>query len=102
MLGLVLYDPLGAPVFGTNGRFDSQTNLPESMTGGTIEVRIHTACLRPDTYYISLWLGDHHQDHVHLDKVLRIEVGVGVAAWQPPRSEIGSVFLPTKWSYCQE
>ena len=102
MLGLVLYDPLGAPVFGTNGRFDSQTNLPESMAEGTIKVRIHTASLRSDTYYISLWLGDHHQDYVHLDKALRVEVGVGVAAWQPPRSEIGSVFLPTKWSYCQE
>src|SRR6266699_1024494 len=99
VLGLVLYDALSGPVFGTNSKFDTQPNTPESMQGGTITVCISTEALRSDVYFVSLWLGDYHEDSCHLDRALRVEIGIGDEASQPPRSAIGSVRLPSRWEY---
>src|SRR6266702_1001943 len=99
VLGLVLYDALSGPVFGTNSKFDTQPNTPESMQGGTITVCISTEALRSDVYFVSLWLGDYHEDYCHLDRALRVEIGIGDEASQPPRSAIGSVRLPSRWEY---
>jgi lipopolysaccharide transport system ATP-binding protein len=99
VLGLVIHDALGVPIFGTNAKFDPQPNLPESMRQGTITVYIPTESLRFGVYYISLWLGDRYQDYCHVDRGLRVEVGIGAEACQPPRSAIGSVRLKTRWNY---
>jgi hypothetical protein len=100
VLGFVIYDAVGTPVYGTNSRFDSQENIPRAMRSGTIRVMVSTESLRPDTYYISLWLGDHYQDYCHIDRALRVEVGTGAQeAWRPPREWIGSVRLKTTWYY---
>ena len=99
ILGIVVHDALGGPVFGTNPVFDPQPNTPQAMQSGTIRVRISTESLRSDVYYISLWLGDPHGTYCYLDRVLRVELGIGAEPSRPPRSAIGSVRLPTLWSY---
>ncbi len=100
MLGLVLYDAEGTPVFGTNPRFDVHAHIPRSMNAGTIRVRISTEALRHDTYYMSLWLGDQYQDYCHLDHALSVDIGTGSEeSWRPPRHAIGNIRLETEWHY---
>ncbi|HKB65415.1 MAG TPA: ABC transporter ATP-binding protein [Pyrinomonadaceae bacterium] len=100
MLGLVIYDAMGAPVFGTNPRFDVHAHQPRSMKAGTITVKISTEALRPDTYHVSLWLGDQYQDYSIVDRALYVEIGTGAQeAWRPPRDVIGNIRLDTEWSY---
>jgi lipopolysaccharide transport system ATP-binding protein len=100
VLGLVLEDAFGSPLFGTNGRFDPHAEMPESMESGTIVVHIATEGLRPATYYLSLWLGDHYEDHCRLERCLAVEVGTGAGdTWRPPQTSIGSFQLRTRWEY---
>ena len=100
VLGFVLEDVLGNPLFGTNGRFDQHAEMPQSMESGTIIVRIATEGLRPATYYLSLWLGDHYEDHCRLERCLMVEVGTGAGdTWRPPQNAIGSFQLQTRWQY---
>ena len=100
VLGFVLEDALGIPVYGSNGRFDPHPEMPKSMGSGTIVVRVATDGLRAATYYISLWLGDQFRDYCHLDHCLNVEVGIGAGGtWRPPLSAIGSFQLETRWEY---
>ena len=70
------------------------------MDSVTICVKISTETLRPDTYNVSLWLGDQYQDYCHIDHALTVDVGTGAQeAWRPPRQEIGNVRLETRWDY---
>jgi lipopolysaccharide transport system ATP-binding protein len=101
ILGLVIHDSLGAAVFGSNGRFDLQPNLPDSMQEGTITVYVSTEALRSGTYYVSLFLGDHVQDYCRLDRILSVEVGIGNEVWAPPTTVIGNVRLQTRWEYSE-
>ena len=99
MLGLVLSDGAGNPVFGSNPRFDHHGCGPDSMDGGTIVVEILTSNLRAGSYRISLWLGDQYQDYFNVENAVSVDVGKGTDFWQPRVSSIGNVKLPTVWSY---
>jgi lipopolysaccharide transport system ATP-binding protein len=101
ILGIVVHDALGGPVFGTNPLFDPDPNTPQAMQSGTIRMRIASESLRSDVYYISLWLGDPHETYCYLDRALRVEVGIGAEPCRPSRNVIGSVRLPTSWNYQQ-
>lgn len=100
VLGFVLEDTAGNPLFGTNGRFDPHVEMPQSMESGAIVVHIATKGLRPATYFLSLWLGNYYEDHCRLERCLAVEVGTGAGeAWRPPQSAIGSFQLQTRWEY---
>jgi hypothetical protein len=100
VIGLVLHDAAGVPVFGTNTRFETPSNMPPRLDCGTVQVDISAECLRPGIYYISLWLADHYQDYCHLDRVLHVErKDASSNDLRPPRQTIGSVVLPTLWHY---
>ena len=100
VLGFVLGDTFGNPLFGSNGRFDPHPGMPEAMESGTIVVHIATEALRPATYYLSLWLGDHYGDYCRLERCLTVEVGTGAGeTWRPPQNAIGSFQLQTRWEY---
>jgi len=100
VLGLVITDAAGTPVFGTNGRFEPHPNAPRAMRDGVITVEIATESVRPDTYYVSVWLGDFHEDYVALERAVQIVVGTpGHAPNRPARHAIGSTLLQTRWTY---
>jgi len=100
ILGFVLYDITGMPVFGSNAIFDRHDSQPRSMRKGTISVRVDTAALQPGTYYVSLWLSDLHELFFHADRVLKLEVEPGSNDdGRPSVREIGSVRLKTRWAY---
>jgi homopolymeric O-antigen transport system ATP-binding protein len=100
ILGFVIYDSFGLPVFGSNPKYDLINNSLHSGEKGTIQVEIATESLRYGTYDISLWLGDMHADYCHLDRGLSVTIGMKESeTGLPPRHEIGNISLPTKWQY---
>ncbi|MFL6303002.1 MAG: polysaccharide ABC transporter ATP-binding protein [Candidatus Sulfotelmatobacter sp.] len=99
MLGLVLSDELGRPVFGSNPRFDRQGTKPDAMGFGTVAVDVDTAALRPGFYTLSVWLGDQNRDYCTVEDAVLVEIGGEADSSQPPLRSIGSVKLPSVWNY---
>ncbi len=100
VLGFVVYDALGIPVFGTNPRLDPHASLPDSMQEGNVRVQISVEALRPGTYYVSLWLGDQYQDYCQVDHAIRFELKPGMLNSPVAQPHIiGSTFLKTRWQY---
>jgi hypothetical protein len=97
VLGFVISDPVGTPVYGTNARLEPpQVAIPAAQSG-CIEVVIPTGQLRPNRYLFSLWLGDAYRDYCELPRILQADVkGIGVAL---PSHVIGSVRLPVEWHF---
>lgn len=97
VLGFVIYDSMGNPVFGTNTRLEPPTTMMSSTSSGRIEVVIPTEVFRPNRYLISLWLGDTYSDYCELPKVLQVEVsGIQI---DMPSHVIGSMRLPLRWTF---
>lgn len=99
VLGFVLEDRWGNRVFGSNPRIDPHPGQPRAMQSGSIGVCIGTENLRPETYYISLWLGDHYRERCALERVVCVEVGGGEDINSIGTFYIGSIKLRTAWSY---
>jgi len=96
VLGFVIYDPVGNPVFGTSNRLEPPAIKIPSTSSGRIEVVIPTEHFRPNRYLISLWLGDGYTDYCELPKVLQVEI----SGLQMDKSsqEVGSMRLPVEWN----
>jgi lipopolysaccharide transport system ATP-binding protein len=98
ILGFVVYDPTGTPVFGTNGRMDSRGVMPTPRTSGRIAVAIPGRFLRPSRYFCSLWLGDAYSDYCALEKVIHFDLNNGDPVELPPEI-VGCVNLPVTWTW---
>ncbi len=100
VLGIVVADRAGRPVFGTNPRIDPQEESPSPMDSGLITVRIPTSSFRPGAYIVSLWLGDWHQDYSCAEHALRVDIGLTdeSSSGQPPEV-IGSLRVSCDWTY---
>jgi hypothetical protein len=102
VLGFVMYDPLGNAVFGTNSRVERFPTGIQRMSSGYIDVMIPSGNLRPNQYFISLWLADQYMDYCSLDKAIQVQVDGGGARADLPSQVVGSVHLPTRWRYQAE
>jgi lipopolysaccharide transport system ATP-binding protein len=98
VLGFVMYDPVGTPVFGTNTRIDPPPSELPPSAAGYIEVLIPTTHFRPHRYFLSLWLGDHYSDYCSVEKALQVELHDDTPSSIPPQN-IGSLRVPVRWSY---
>jgi lipopolysaccharide transport system ATP-binding protein len=99
-LGVVLFDVVGVPLFGTNPKIDLPNVEPPVMSKGIIELRILTDQLRADTYNISLWLGDHYHDYSVVENAISVQVNGGIRdPNQPGRAQIGCAKLQVRWRY---
>jgi|SRR6516165_5898477 lipopolysaccharide transport system ATP-binding protein len=97
ILGFVMYDTAGTPVFGTNTRVDPPSaELPPS-TAGTIKVLFPSTYFRPNHYLFSLWLGGKSQDYCTAEKALQLELRDDIPRSHPQNS--GNVRLPVRWHY---
>jgi lipopolysaccharide transport system ATP-binding protein len=98
VLGFVMYDPVGTPVFGTNTRIDPPPAEHPPSAAGSIEVLIPTTHFRPHRYLFSLWLGDYYSDYCSIEKALQVELHDDAPSKLPPQV-IGSLRLPVRWRY---
>ena len=101
VIGFTIMDAGGAPIYGTNTRFENEENLPESMSAGEIEVCIDARVLRSGTYHMTLWLGDHWDNHDEATNALRIDIGneADYHIQRPSRAAIGSTTTTTRYTY---
>jgi lipopolysaccharide transport system ATP-binding protein len=97
ILGFVMYDAVGTPVWGTNSRVDPPTEELQPGASGNIQVRFPSIYFRPQSYLFTLWLGDHYQDYCHLEHALRLEIHDKSPRLHPSNS--GSVSIPVIWNY---
>jgi len=103
IIGFTIFDSAGVPVFGTNTRFESNDNLPESMQRGIIEARTSADALRSGTYNVSFWLADLYEDYCEVANAVNVTIeGSLPNGPQPPRSVIGSVRFRTSYSYSDD
>lgn len=98
MLGFIMYDQLGNPVFGTNTQVERPAVLPRSGTAGRFDVLVPADYFRPNRYLFSLWLGDGHSVYQVLEHVLQMELHGAFQSELTPQ-EHGSIVLPVEWRY---
>jgi lipopolysaccharide transport system ATP-binding protein len=97
ILGFVMYDPVGTPVWGTNARVDPPVGELRPSAAGQIEIRFSAVYFRPNHYLFSFWLGDHYQDYCHVENALQVELHDDTQRSHPQNS--GSICVPVSWDY---
>jgi lipopolysaccharide transport system ATP-binding protein len=98
VLGFVMYDPIGTPVFGTNTRIDPPAAELPSSAAGHIDVLIPTTHFRPHRYLFSLWLGDYYSDYSSVERALQVQLHDDSPS-KLPSQVIGSLRVPVEWRY---
>lgn len=98
VLGFVMYNSLGAPIFGTNTRADPLSPTPKPSTMGCFTVSIPCGYFRPDRYLFSIWLADSYVDYCARERILKVDLNSGIGGGLPVRVN-GNTYLPTQWSY---
>jgi lipopolysaccharide transport system ATP-binding protein len=98
VLSFVVYNSLGAAVFGTDSCADPVSPPPPTSKAGRFEVAIPSGNFRPDRYLVSLWLSDQHADYCTLEMILQINLTGGAGGGLSPQF-FGNVYLPTHWRF---
>ncbi len=98
IIGVVVYNLMGVPVFGTNARIHSNEFNPLKIKQGYSELIINNLPLHTGSYKISLWLGDKTLDfEERLDIIYFDFVNTKVDSNAPDTNLIGSLNLIGKW-----
>ncbi|RZJ83012.1 MAG: ABC transporter ATP-binding protein [Chryseobacterium sp.] len=73
-LGIVVYNYLNQPIFGTNSRFHKRGYISKKCFEGTLKLIIPDLPLLPGKYSISAYLGDSINDFAEYNNILQIEI----------------------------
>ena len=73
-LGVVVYNHLSNPVFGTNSRMHNNGYVSRKCKKGTIKLTIKDMPLLPGHYFVSLYFGDSIADFERYEEVLKFEL----------------------------
>jgi lipopolysaccharide transport system ATP-binding protein len=101
VLGVVIKNNYGAPLFGINNRLIPGFEFAPPSRSGQIACELHSLPLMPDTYAIDLYFGDAYTDHdviydaVTFDVVASDVFGSG----KLPGPECGSIYWPATWTH---
>jgi lipopolysaccharide transport system ATP-binding protein len=101
VLGIVVKNRYGVPIFGVNNRIVRGYQFDEPSSAGTIALHLRDLPLMPDSYSIDLFFGDAYQDYdvvydaATFDVVEADVLGNG----KLPGSECGPIFWPATWTY---
>ncbi|WP_084438859.1 ABC transporter ATP-binding protein [Algoriphagus mannitolivorans] len=100
VLGFVLYNQIGTPVFGSNPRFHSFGYNPNPSRRGKIVASCDLGILHSGIYHISIWFGDRLQDFEYFEKGLSFEyISRTSYIGKPNTLQIGSIDVLTKWTF---
>ena len=98
VLGFIMYNSAGAPIFGTDNRAEPISPPPGPAKSGRFEVAIPAGSFRPDRYLFSLWLGDHYTNHCTREMALKIDLNANVGG-ELSAQDYGNAYIRTHWSY---
>lgn len=73
VVGFVVYNQFGSPIFGSNPRFHKEDYHPNGGKKGLIRAHLKELSLHSGIYKISLWFGDGLNDFEHHEDVLAFE-----------------------------
>ncbi len=62
VIGVVIYNQLDIPIYGSNGRYHPKNYSNVNIVEGEIVGHLNDSDLHTGIYKISVWLGDDHQD----------------------------------------
>jgi lipopolysaccharide transport system ATP-binding protein len=99
VLGVVVKDAYGAPLFGNNNRVVPGFQF-ERMTRGSVSYHVPQLPLQPGQYSVDLYLGNSYQDFDSVLDAIKFEVhqaDVFGSGKLPPRSA-GPLIVPASWS----
>ena len=101
VLGLVIKNNYGMPLFGINNRLVPGFAFDEPSQSGEIACRLTSLPLMPDTYAIDLYFGDAYQDHDVVYDAATFEVVAAdvFGSGKLPGPECGSIYWPATWTH---
>jgi lipopolysaccharide transport system ATP-binding protein len=101
VLGLVIKNNYGMPLFGINNRLVPGFAFDEPSHSGEIACRLGNLPLMPDTYAIDLYFGDVYQDHDVVYDAATFEVVAAdvFGSGKLPGPECGSIYWPATWTH---
>jgi lipopolysaccharide transport system ATP-binding protein len=101
VLGVVIKNNYGAPLFGINNRLVSGFAFDTPSTSGTIACELRGLPLMPDTYSIDVYFGDgYHDIDVIYDAIAFEVVAADVfGTGKLPPAECGSIYWPATWTH---
>jgi lipopolysaccharide transport system ATP-binding protein len=104
VLGLVVKNNLGVPLFGINNRIVAGYQFETPSSAGTVTCHLRALPLMPSTYSIDLYFGDAYQDHDVVDDAVTFEVTPAdvFGSGKLPGVECGSLVWPATWTYLPE
>ena len=98
VVGVILYNKFGQPIFGSNTRMTDESWSPSAMSSGVFVCSRENAPLCNDSYKISVWLGDADNDYDSKLDALFFEFITPRYHPKSPSVEVtGSVYLPWQW-----
>lgn len=100
VLGFVLYNQIGSPIFGSNPRFHKNDYFPISSNEGVIQAIIESPMLHSGIYKISIWFGDENSDFDEIEDALTFEFISNQNYTQKPNPLIiGSIDQKVTWKF---
>ena len=101
VLGLVVKNNYGAPIFGINNRLVPGYQFEDASSSGSVTCHIAALPLMPGTYTIDLYLGDAYQDvDVIYDAATFDVIAADVlGGGKLPGIECGPIVWPATWTY---
>ena len=99
VVGFVIYNQIGSPVFGSNPRFHYQDYNPKKVSKGIVTAYSDMFFLHSGIYKLSLWFGDSKTDFEFKEHVLAFEyLSPNSYSQKPNPLIIGSYDPKIKWN----
>lgn len=99
ILGFVLYDHLGNPIFGSNPQIQRVILPSDIKLNGKINACVKEPALLDGSYTVSVWLGDGVKNFFHDANCLSIDIQGMTNILQLNKSVVGAVAPKVKYLY---
>ena len=101
VLGVVLKNQFGVPVFGINNRQIPGYQFPTAAAAGVITCSFQQVPLMPGTYSVDLYLGDAYRDYDAIFDAVSFEVVEAdvFGGGKLPGADTGSVYQKASWTF---
>ena len=98
VIGLVVTNHAGIPVWGTNGRIHRWERTDFAVSSGTVICEANSLPLAPSSYRLSVWLADWHNDYQECPDALTFDFRIDTQiAHRPPPEVIGNLDWASRW-----
>lgn len=100
VLGVVVKDSLGLPLFGLDNRIVPDGTSTASLSRGVIQARFDKLPLMPGNYSIDLWFGNQQHSLDAIENAIEFEVieAQVTSTGKLPPANCGSLFWQGRWT----